>query len=136
MFLRHHQIASGEPLDGWTKGSKRMTLDTAVEASEIVDALKPFGIKQGDVAAVVHVSDRAVRGWRSGSITSERYDRLAEMRDLVVLLSDSLTARGVGQWIHARNRVLGGERPIDVLSQGDFTRVEQAARAFIEGSYV
>ena len=48
MFLRHHQIASGEPLDGWTKGSKRMTLDTAVEASEIVDALKPFGIKQGE----------------------------------------------------------------------------------------
>jgi hypothetical protein len=25
-----------------------MTLDTAVEASEIVDALKPFGIKQGE----------------------------------------------------------------------------------------
>jgi hypothetical protein len=33
------------------------TLDRAVEASEIVDALKPFGVTQVDLAAVTHVSD-------------------------------------------------------------------------------
>lgn len=38
------------------------TLDRAVEATEIVDALKPFGVTQVDVAAVTQVSDRAVRG--------------------------------------------------------------------------
>jgi Protein of unknown function (DUF2384) len=113
-----------------------MTLATAIEAAEIVDALKPYGIKQRDVASVVHVTDRAVRGWRTGSIVPARYDRLAELRDLVALLSDSLTERGVGQWLHARNRTLDGERPLEVLGQGDFARVERAARAFIEGSYV
>jgi len=74
-------------------------LDRAVEASEIVDALKPFGVTQLDVAAVTQVSDRAVRGWRTGDIRPDRYDRLAQLRDLVLLLSDSLTPRGVGQWL-------------------------------------
>lgn len=49
-----------------------VTLDRAVEASEIVDALKPFGVTQVDVAAVIQVSDRAVRGWRTGDIRPER----------------------------------------------------------------
>ena len=37
------------------------TLERAVEASEIVDALKSFGVTQVDVAAVTQVSDRGAR---------------------------------------------------------------------------
>ncbi len=112
------------------------TLDRAVEASEIVEALKPFGITQVDVAAVTHVSDRAVRGWKTSDIRPERYDRLAELRDLVVLLSDSLTPRGVGQWIHAKNRLLESERPVDLLADEQFDEVREAAESFIDGAYV
>jgi transcriptional regulator with XRE-family HTH domain len=113
-----------------------MTLDQAVEASEIVDGLKRFGITQAEVAAVTHVSDRAVRGWRESAIRTENYDRLAELRDLVLRLSDSLSARGVAQWLRARNRLLDRERPIDVLAAGRVGEVRSAAEAFIEGSYV
>jgi len=112
------------------------TLDRAVEASEIVQALKPFGITQVDVATVTHVTDRAVRGWRTSDIRPERYDRLAELRDLVVLLSDSLTPRGVGQWLHARNRLLESERPVDLLADERFDEVREAAESFIGGAYV
>lgn len=112
------------------------TLDRAVEASEIVDALKPFGITQVDVAAVTRVTDRAVRGWRTGDIRADRYDQLAQLRDLVLLLSDSLTHRGVGQWLHAMNRLLGGQRPIDLLADERFEEVREAAEAFVDGSYV
>ncbi len=112
------------------------TLDRAVEASEIVDALKPFGVSQLDVAAVAQVSDRAVRAWRTSDIRPSRYDRLAQLRDLVVLLSDSLTPRGVGQWLHAKNRLLDGERPVDLLANDRFDDVRGAAEAFIDGAYV
>lgn len=112
------------------------TLDRAVEASEIVDALKPFGVTQGDVAAVTHVSDRAVRGWRTSDIRPERYDRLAQLRDLVILLSDSLTPRGVGQWLHAKNRLLEGQRPVDLLAEDRYDTVREAAEAFVDGAYV
>lgn len=111
-------------------------LDRAVEASEIVDALKPFGVTQGDVAAVTHVSDRAVRGWRTSDIRPDRYDRLAQLRDLVILLSDSLTRRGVGQWLHAKNRLLEGQRPVDLLADDRYEVVREAAEAFVDGAYV
>src|SRR5258708_18970398 len=96
------------------------TLERAVEATEIVDALKSFGVTQVDVAAVTQVSDRAVRGWRNGDIRPDRYDRLAQLRDLVLLLSDSLTPPRVGHWLHAQNPVPAGARPVDLLCQHDY----------------
>ncbi|KAA1251349.1 DUF2384 domain-containing protein [Mycobacterium simiae] len=112
------------------------TLQRAVEAREIVDALKSFGITQGDVAAVAQVTDRAVRLWQTGNIRPDRYDRLTQLRDLVLLLSDSLTERGVGQWLHAKNRLLGGQRPVDLLAENRYEEVRSAAAAFVDGSYV
>jgi hypothetical protein len=96
--------------------------------------LEPFGITQVDVAAVTLVSDRAVRGWRTGNIGPDRYDRLAQLHDLVLLLSDSLTPRGVGQWLHAKNRLLDGDRPIDLLAEARYDEVRGAA--FIDDSYL
>lgn len=111
-------------------------LDRAVEAPEIVRALRPYGVTQVDVASVTGVSDRAVRGWTESTIRPERYDRLAELRDIALLLSDSLTSRGVGQWLHARNRLLDAQRPLDLLAEGRADEVRRAAQAFIEGAYV
>lgn len=111
-------------------------LDRAVEAAEIARALKSYGLTQADVGLVTGVSDRAVRGWAVSTVRPVRYDRLAELRDLVVLLSDSLTPRGVGQWLHARNRLLGGDRPLDALAAGGGQDVRAAAQAFVDGSYV
>lgn len=111
-------------------------LKRAVEAPEIVRALKPFGVTQADVSSATGVSDRAVRGWSSSTIRPATYDRLAELRSLVLLLSDSLTPRGVGQWLHARNRLLDGKRPIDALAAGGIEDVREAAQAFVDGAYV
>jgi len=61
---------------------------------------------------------------------------LAQLRDLVVLLSDSLTPRGVGRWLHAKNRLLDDERPVDLLANDRFDDVRRAAEAFIDGAYV
>lgn len=112
------------------------TLDRAVEPGEIVQALRSFGVTQRDVAAATHVSDRAVRAWRTGGIRAESYERLQDLRDIIVILSDSLTARGVGQWLRARNRVLGGARPIDLLADGRVEEVGRAAQSFVDGDYV
>ena len=111
-------------------------LERAVEAGEIVRALRRYGVSQAEVGTVAGVSDRAVRNWASSGIRPERYDKLSELRDLVLLLSDSLTPRGAGQWLHARNRLLGGERPLDLLSNGRAEEVRRAAQAFVDGAYV
>jgi hypothetical protein len=111
-------------------------LERAVEATEIVRALKPYGVTQTDIAAATGVTDRAVRGWQSSGMRPERDDRLAELRDIVLLLSESLTPRGVGQWLHARSRLLGGQRPVELLKVGKVEEVRRAAAAFVDGSYV
>jgi transcriptional regulator with XRE-family HTH domain len=111
-------------------------LERAVEAPEIVRALRGYGLTQQDVGTIAGVSDRAVRQWRQAGIRRDRYDRLVELREIALLLSDSLSPRGVGQWLHARNRLLQGERAVDLLAQGKGDQVRVAAKAFIDGAYV
>ncbi len=111
-------------------------LERAVEPNEIVRALKGYGVTQADVADATGVSDRAVRGWKTSAARQEPYDKLGELRELVLLLSDSLTPRGVGQWMHAKNRLLDGRRPIELLRENHWGDVRRAAQAFVDGSYV
>lgn len=56
--------------------------------------------------------------------------------DLRLLLSDSLSPLGVEQWMHAKNRLLGGRQPIALLAAGQHEEVRAAAESFIAGSYV
>jgi hypothetical protein len=52
------------------------------------------------------------------------------------ILEDSLTPSGIDQWLRSRNWMRGGHRPVDLISDGDTARVEEAARAFVDGAYV
>jgi hypothetical protein len=53
----------------------------------------------------------------------------------VLLLLDSLSPGGVADWLAAENRYLGA-CPIDLIAAGQHDRVLEAARAFIEGTYL
>jgi transcriptional regulator with XRE-family HTH domain len=113
------------------------TLDRAVEADEIVAALRSYGFTQAAVARAVGVSDRAVRNWSGETTLRRRHEeRLQILRQIVLLLSDSLSPRGVGQWFRAHNRTLDGRRPLDVLADSDAEPVRRAAAAFADGAYV
>jgi len=112
-------------------------LDRAVEADEIVAALRAYGLTQADVARAVGVSDRSVRNWANDAAPRRLHEeRLQALRGIVLLLEDSLTPRGVGQWFRAHNRSLDGRRPLDVLAAGDVDSVRRAAEAFADGAYV
>ncbi len=113
-------------------------LERAVEAAELISAFKTYGLTQTDLAHVAQVDPKTVYAWKAADAQprAAAYDRLDELRDVVRVLSDSLTARGVGQWLHARNRVLDGARPLEALRDGAQTEVLQAAQAFVDGAYV
>ena len=62
--------------------------------------------------------------------------KVAEVADAVkaadivmMLLPDEQIAR----WLRARNRLLGGERPLEVLAQRGYSRVRDAAETFVDG---
>lgn len=112
-------------------------LDRAVEVKDVVSALKRFGLTQKDLATATGAAERSVRNWATTSaIRPTHEERLRGVREIVLILKDSLSERGVGQWLRARNRLLGKQRPIDLLGKGEIDSVRKAAESFIDGAYV
>jgi transcriptional regulator with XRE-family HTH domain len=97
-----------------------------------------YGLTQKDIATSAHVSERTVYAWKRdhGGVRDRNYDRLAALREVVLIVRDSLTERGVGQWLRARNRLLDGRRPTEVLAAGGVDAVRGAAVVFVEAIYV
>jgi hypothetical protein len=112
-------------------------LRRAVAANEIVDALGTIGYTQREIAKAAGATDRSVRNWAAtGAIRPAFNDRIRELFQMSLLLSDSLTWRGVTQWMSARNLLLDNRRPIDLIAEGDADKVRGAVEAFLEGVYV
>ena len=114
-----------------------VSLVQAVEADDIVIGLRKY-LTQGDIATGVGVSERAVRDWGNHrvEVRPRNYVSLAHVRDVVVTLSDSLTSRGVRQWLLAPNRILDRRTPLQVLHDGHPEQVLDAANAFVQGVYL
>lgn len=112
-------------------------LDRAVEAGDVVLRLRDYGLTQASIARATGATIRTVRNWQETSAIRPRNDeRLRELREIVLLLRETLTPRGVGQWLNARNRLLGGRRPIELLAESRSKAVRDAANAYVEGAYV
>jgi hypothetical protein len=112
-------------------------LRRAAAANEIVDALETIGYTQKQIAKAAGASDRSVRNWAAtGAIRPAFNDRIRELFQISLLLSDTLTWRGVTQWMSARNMLLDNERPIDLIARDENARVRGAVEAFLEGYYV
>ena len=112
-------------------------LERAAEAGQVVAALRLFGIKQRTIALSTGATERSVRNWkRTSAIASKYEDGLRKLQEVVLILTETLTPRGVGQWLNAPNRVLRLRRPIEILADGDAASVRKAALAYLEGTYV
>jgi hypothetical protein len=113
------------------------SLDRAVEAGEVVLRLRDYGLTQASIAKATGATVRSVRNWQGTSaIRPQNDERLRQLREIVLLLRETLTPRGVGQWLNARNRLLDGRRPLDVMAGGHADAVRDAANAYVEGAYV
>lgn len=76
------------------------------------------GMTQGDIARAVAVNVRSVRGWETG--TEPRLaaaDRLLTLAGIVATLAETLTPRGINQWLRHRSRHLDAARPIERIAE-------------------
>ena len=109
-------------------------LRRAVAADQIVRALSRLGLTQRQIASAAGATDRSVRNWAA---TGPAYDeRIRELSEISLILSETATPRGVTQWLNARNRLLDGMRPVDLIAQGEADRVRAAAESLVAGDYV
>ena len=77
---------------------------------------------------------RRPRDREEGEVTEASAERLKER--VVQILEDSLTPAGIDQWVRARNRMLDGRAPMDLIDEDETERVEEAARDFVDGAYL
>jgi transcriptional regulator with XRE-family HTH domain len=95
-----------------------------------------MGLAQREIAGLLGADERTVRrllGDPGIRLQHRHARRLDDIRDLVSLLQDSLPGEQTGRWLRARNRMLRGERPIELIAADDYARVRDAAEAFIDG---
>jgi Protein of unknown function (DUF2384) len=117
--------------------ARPVPLQRAVEAADVVHALRELGLTQAAIGLATGASPRSVRNWqRTSAIRARTEDRLRDLREIALLLQETLTRRGVGQWLRARNRLLGGRRPLEALAAGETEAVRESAAAYVEGAYV
>lgn len=92
-------------------------------------------LRDAEIAVITGVSDRAVQKWASGQSkpTGTNRDRLMELKYVVDELSDVYTDEGVEIWLHAYQRGLGGQRPVDLLQEGRFEDVLAAVERLAGG---
>lgn len=110
---------------------------TGQQVEELVRGLQACGLTQAVIAQATGTAERSVRNWlRTSSAPPCTVERLHALREIVSLLSAALIRRGVGPWLQARNRLLGGAVPIELLGRGEYEKVREAAAAYVDGSYV
>lgn len=111
-------------------------LRRAVEAQDVLRLLRGRArLTQEAIATATSTSLRSVRNWERQAVRLQQRndDRLRYFAEVVAVLSGTLTPRGIGQWLHARNRTLNGRRPIELVATDTRDRVLNAATDLVGG---
>ncbi len=100
----------------------------------IVEEVTDSGLTQRELGQVVGASVRTVQNWAKGdaSPSGAKVKRLLDLNYLIRTLRDVYTDEGVEIWLHSKNRNLDGERPIDLLTQGNLEVVLLEAQRLSE----
>lgn len=112
-------------------------LARTVEADRLVRLLMDRGLlTQTTIADATGAAVRSVRNWASGAQLRQQFDdRLRVLAEVIGMLSTTVTPRGFGQWLNARNRMLDGGRPVEAISADEFDAVRRAARKISGGAH-
>lgn len=109
-------------------------LEHAQEPDHLLQVIKDQGFSDADIAEVTRTQDRTVRRWKKAGPGPTATERLAEVRNLILLFRDAdvLTDRGVVFWLRHPNRLLEDYRPLAVIGAGGFRSVREAALCFCD----
>ncbi len=101
----------------------------------VVADARRAGLKVVEIGDITGVSERAVQNWANGTSRPEGHsrDRLLELKYVIEQLSDVYTDEGIEIWLHARQRALSGQRPVDLLRAGQFETVLQLVERLAGG---
>ncbi len=107
--------------------------------AQVVDVLEQVlsddTIDTADVARVLGTTPRSVARWQTAEVSPRREseERLLELKAVVDLARRFLRPEPARLWLRSPNPELGYEKPLDLISRGDYRRVIGALLAMAEG---
>ena len=133
--LRASSIAS-DILSDRADDTKGDMLQDLVERLEI--AGEGVNFDQSDFARVLETTPRTVSRWvhRETTPRAEARERLLEILYVFDSLSKVLRPEAAHDWLFAPNVMLDHNKPIDLLSRGEYRKVLGAVEALAEGVFV
>ncbi len=111
-------------------------LQDLVERLEV--ASEGVGFDYSDFARVLETTPRTVSRWlhRETAPRAEARERLLEIIYVFDRLSNVLQPQAAHDWLLAPNQMLDHNKPIDLLTRGEYRRVLGAVEALAEGVFV
>ncbi|MBA3782860.1 MAG: DUF2384 domain-containing protein [Nocardioides sp.] len=79
------------------------------------------GLTTAELANVVGIGHRQLQNWAAGTstpATNEKLRRLLDLTYVLDLVEEIYGEEASMTWMHARNRMLEGERPLDLFTEG------------------
>jgi transcriptional regulator with XRE-family HTH domain len=95
------------------------------------------GLKGTDVANVASVSKATVSRWAAGTAMPHPTTQLliSDLRYVVDRLAEFYDPEETRLWLYSRHRLLEGERPIDLIHNGQADKVLAIVESLDEGVY-
>lgn len=85
----------------------------------IASARESAGLTNAELADAVGIGSRQLQNWAAGHGTpasSVRLRRLLDLKYVLELVEEVYGNDGATLWLHARNRLLEGQRPLDLIA--------------------
>ncbi len=107
-------------------------------AEQITDLKERGGLQGRDIANIMRVSPATVSRWTAGSAspTIDVQTIIADLRYVIVRLSDFYTAEETRLWLNARHAMLDHERPLDLIVQDRMKEVLAVIDRLDAGVYI
>lgn len=107
-------------------------------AERLGSALQRADLDHEEVARVLGTNPRTVSRWlrQEAAPRREARERLLEFLAVVERLSGVMRPEPAHDWLFSPNPLLGHEKPVDLLAQGEYRKVLGAIDALGEGVFV
>jgi hypothetical protein len=95
------------------------------------------GVGESDVAEMLGTTTQTLYRWRKSQADprSSHLRRILDLAFAVEELSEVYEPDATRVWLYSRNKLLGGERPVDMISRGEIDPVLQAIALLRDGAY-
>jgi len=103
---------------------------------DLLRTRKTLELTQEQLARALRVTTRTVQNWQHNFATRHLERKTRDLRELLKLLGEYVLAGKESAWLRTKLKGLGGQRPLDLLTEGKLRELIAEFRRLQEGQPV